>query len=57
MRLGDLNRIRAEMAQVLWGVDAGKAKNELGWVAIGPGDTLEEPVRDLRERGIVWSEE
>lgn len=50
----DIDRVSAEMAQVYWYVDASKAKNELGWVARDPGDTLADTVADLRERGIVW---
>lgn len=50
----DLDRISAEMAQVFWYVDASKAKNELGWIARDPGETLAETVTDLRARGVVW---
>lgn len=53
---GDLDRISAEMAQVFWYVDSSKAKNELGWVARDPGDTLADTVADLRARGVVWPE-
>jgi dihydroflavonol-4-reductase len=53
---GDLDRISAEMAQVFWYVDAGKARNELGWTPRDPGDTLAETVADLRGRGVVWPE-
>jgi len=52
----DLDRVSAEMAQCFWYVDASKARNELGWVARDPGETLAETVRDLRERGVVWPE-
>lgn len=51
---GELDRISAEMAQVFWYVDAGKAKNELGWSPRDPGETLTETVEDLRARGVVW---
>jgi dihydroflavonol-4-reductase len=51
---GDLDRISAEMAQVYWYVDPAKAKDELGWVARDPGETLAETVADLRARGVVW---
>jgi dihydroflavonol-4-reductase len=50
----DLDRISAEMAQVYWYVDAGKAKSELGWSHRDPGDTLADTVEDLRSRGVVW---
>jgi len=53
---GELDRISAEMAQVFWYVDTSKAKNELGWDPMDPGETLAETVEDLRGRGIVWPE-
>ena len=49
-----LDETSLEMAQYFWYVDATKAKEELGWVARDPQDTLMETVADLRERGVVW---
>ncbi len=51
---GSIDRISAEMAQHFWYVDAAKAKNDLGWQARDPGETLSETVADLEKRGVVW---
>jgi dihydroflavonol-4-reductase len=49
-----IDRISAEMGQHFWYVDASKAKNELGWDARDPMETLSDTVRDLEKRGVVW---
>jgi dihydroflavonol-4-reductase len=49
-----VDRISAEMSQYFWYVDASKAREELGWVARDPSETLADTVRDLEERGVVW---
>jgi dihydroflavonol-4-reductase len=51
---GSIDRISAEMGQHFWYVDAAKAKNELGWQARDPGETLSETVADLEKRGVIW---
>ena len=49
-----IDRISAEMGQHFWYVDASKAKNDLGWDARDPIETLSETVADLEKRGVVW---
>jgi dihydroflavonol-4-reductase len=47
-----VDRISVEMSQVYWYCDSQKAERELGFVARDPGETLDETIRDLRERMI-----
>jgi dihydroflavonol-4-reductase len=49
-----VDRISAEMANCFWYVNAAKARDELGWTARDPGETLADTVRDLEMRGVVW---
>ncbi len=46
--------VSADMAQLYWYVDAGKAERELGFHARDPNVTLHHTVLDLRARGVVW---
>ncbi len=46
--------VSTEMAQYFWYVDSSKARDELGWEARDPNETLVDTVDDLRSRGVVW---
>jgi dihydroflavonol-4-reductase len=47
-----VDRISVEMSQVFWYCDSRKAERELGFVARDPGETLDDTIRDLRQRMI-----
>jgi dihydroflavonol-4-reductase len=47
-----VDRISVEMSQVFWYCDSHKAERELGFVARDPGETLDDTIRDLRQRMI-----
>jgi dihydroflavonol-4-reductase len=47
-----VDRISVEMSQVFWYCDSSKAERELGFVARDPGETLDDTIRDLRNRMI-----
>jgi dihydroflavonol-4-reductase len=47
-----VDRISVEMSQVFWYCDSSKAERELGFVSRDPGETLDDTIRDLRERMI-----
>ena len=42
--------ISAEMSQLFWWCDSSKAARELGFVTRDPAETLDDTIRDLRER-------
>src|SRR5690606_31469248 len=46
-----VDKISAEMAQVFWYCDAGRAHAELGWEPREINDTLADTIDDLRARG------
>jgi len=47
-----VDRISVEMSQVYWYCDSSKAARELGFVSRDPGETLDDTIRDLRQRMI-----
>jgi dihydroflavonol-4-reductase len=47
-----VDRISVEMSQVYWYCDSSKAARELGFAARDPGETLDDTIRDLRQRMI-----
>jgi nucleoside-diphosphate-sugar epimerase len=47
-----VDRISVEMSQVFWYCDSSKAARELGFVSRDPGETLDDTIRDLRQRMI-----
>jgi len=47
-----VDRISVEMSQVYWYCDSSKAARELGFTARDPGETLDDTIRDLRQRMI-----
>ncbi|HZO12908.1 MAG TPA: NAD-dependent epimerase/dehydratase family protein [Polyangiaceae bacterium] len=49
-----VDRISAEMAQYFWYCEPRRAREELGWEARDPGETLSDTIVDLRARGVVW---
>ncbi len=48
--------VSLDMAQFYWYLDASLAESELGWSPRDATETLNDTVRDLRERGVVWPE-
>jgi len=47
--------VSLEMAHYFWYASSARAERELGWTHRDPNETLADTVRDLRERGVVWS--
>lgn len=51
-----VDRMSVELGSYYWYLDATRAETVLGWRARDPMETLDDTVRDLRDRGVVWPE-